>query len=74
MRALTSSATPIAQAAVGFVDALINLGQVFHVFTMTADQLGSVNLVVVSGLALVSGFRAGAQRAGRLVRLDPPPS
>lgn len=66
MRA-TSISTPIAQATVGLSTAVVNLGLLFGWYTWTTTQVAGVNTVVAAGLAVVSAFRAGAQRAGRLV-------
>lgn len=64
---VSSSATPVVQAVLGFVTAAVNVGLLFGWYHWTSAQSAGVNLVVGSGLAVVSAFRAGAQRSGRLV-------
>lgn len=68
---ITSSLTPAAQAVAGLAAAVVNLGLLFGWYTWTSAQVAGVNLVVGATLAVVSAFRAGAQRSGRLVDTTP---
>lgn len=64
---ITGVSTPMAQAVAGLAAAVVNLGLLFGWYTWTTAQVAGVNLVVGAALAVVSAFRAGAQRQGRLV-------
>lgn len=63
---ISSATTPVVQAVTGLAAAVVNLGLLFGWYQWTTAQVAGVNLVVGAALAVVSAFRAGAQRAGRL--------
>lgn len=63
---VTSIATPVAQALAAFAAAVLNAVVVLGWWNATPEQIATVNTVVLAAIALVSAFRAGAQRAGTL--------
>lgn len=67
----TSISTPVAQSIIGFATAVVNLGLLFGWYQWTTAQIAGVNVVVAAFLSVVSAFRAGAQRSGRLVATGP---
>lgn len=63
---LTNIATPIITAIAGFSTAVVNMIVVLGWWHATAEQISSVNTVVLAGIAVVAAARAGAQSHGTL--------
>lgn len=51
---MNSEPVGIGALVVAFVNAVIQLGVLVHVYTLDVDQLAGVNIVLVSGVVLVT--------------------
>lgn len=63
---ITNIATPVGVAVTGFLAAGLNTLVTLGVWHATAEQISSVNGLILAGVGLVAAFRAGAQHAGTL--------